>query len=195
MKVSAIVFDGFETLDLFGPVEMLSASGECEVGFFSLAGGTVTGKHGVPVVTEPISAIGEPEAILVPGGSVDAALENDEFISALGDLAARAEYVLSVCNGAYLYAKAGALDGKLATTYKGHGLLDKACELFPQVKWQRSARWTVDGKCYVSSGISAGTDMSLGFIADVFGREKAEAAARYAEYTWNDDPANDPYAV
>ena len=36
--------------------------------------------------------------------------------------------------------------------------------------------------------------MALGFIADVCGRACAEKTATYAEYSWNSDPANDPFA-
>lgn len=193
MNVTAVLYDGFETLDMFGPVEMLGASGECEVRFYSLEGGIVTGDQGVPVQTSPLGDVDEPGILLLPGGTgVNRELENERFIARLGELAAKAAYVLSVCNGAFLFAKAGVLDGRPATTYKG--IIDQAEEMFPQVEWRRSARWTVDGNVYASSGISAGTDMSLGFIADVFGRECAEKTAAYAEYTWNDDPDNDPFA-
>lgn len=193
MHVTAVLFEGFETLDMFGPVEMLGASGQFEIEFFSPDGGIVTSYQGVPVATEPLDAIGEPEVLLLPGGmGVYVMLEVEGFIKRLAELADSAKYVLSVCNGAFLYAKAGVLDGKRATTYKAR--MGKAEELFPSVKWEHSARWTVDGKLYVSSGVSAGTDMSLGFIADVCGREVADKTARYAEYTWNSDPANDPFA-
>ena len=84
------------------------------------------------------------------------------------------------------------LDGRRATTYKAR--IDRAEELFPEVHWERNARWTVDGNLYVSSGVSAGTDMALGFIADVCGHDCAVKTANYAEYTWNADPANDPFA-
>ena len=193
MKVMTILFEGFETLDVFGPVEMLGASKEFEIAFFSLDGGIVTSFQGVPVATEPLASADTPEVLLLPGGmGVYDALENNAFIARLAQLAGEAKYVLSVCNGAFLYAKAGVLDGRRATTYKAR--IDRAEELFPQVKWERNARWTVDGNLYVSSGVSAGTDMALGFIADVCGRECAENTARYAEYTWNSDPANDPFA-
>ncbi|MBR3181872.1 MAG: DJ-1/PfpI family protein [Eggerthellaceae bacterium] len=193
MKVTTILFEGFETLDVFGPVEMLGASKGFEIAFCSLAGGIVTSYQGVPVATESLEGVGAPEVLLVPGGmGVYDALEDDAFIARLAELAGRATYVLSVCNGAFLYAKAGVLDGRRATTYKAR--IDRAEELFPKVKWERNARWTVDGNLYVSSGVSAGTDMALGFIADVCGRECAENTANYAEYTWNSDPANDPFA-
>ena len=193
MNVTAILFDGFETLDMFGPVEMLVASGEFKVRFYSLEGGIVTSYQGVPVQTEKLDDALTPEVLLLPGGmGVYDMLENAEFVSVLAALSSRAQYVLSVCNGAFLYAKAGVLDGRRATTYKAR--IDRAEELFPAVKWERTARWTVDGNLYVSSGVSAGTDMALGFIADVFSRETAEKTARYAEYSWNPDPAHDPFA-
>ena len=193
MDVTAILFEGFETLDMFGPVEMLGASGQFNVRFFSLDGGVVKSYQGVPVVTEPFESIAEPNVLLLPGGmGVYDMLENEAFINRLSELSKQARYVLSVCNGAFLYAKAGVLDGKLATTYKAR--MGKAEEMFPQVKWQHNARWTVDDNLYVSSGVSAGTDMALGFIADVCGEDCARETARYAEYTWNCDPSNDPFA-
>ncbi len=193
MNVTAILFEGFETLDMFGPVEMLGASGQFETKFYSLEGGVVTSHQGVPVQTEMLDEAHEPEVLLLPGGmGVYAMLEDDSFIERLAELSKKATYVLSVCNGAFLYARAGVLDGCRATTYKAR--MDRAEEMFPQVKWERSARWIVDGNIYVSSGVSAGTDMALGFIADVCGRDCAEKTARYAEYTWNSNPENDPFA-
>lgn len=193
MNVTAVLFEGFETLDMFGPVEMLGASGEFEVGFYSLDGGVITSYQGVPVVTKPLDEASVPEVLLLPGGmGVYEMLECDEFITRLAQLAEQASYVLSVCNGAFLYAKAGVLSNRRATTYKAR--ISKAEELFPSVRWERAARWTVDGNLYVSSGVSAGTDMTLGFIADVCGRDCAEKTARYAEYSWNSDPTCDPFA-
>ena len=193
MKVTALLFDGFETLDAFGPVEMLGASGEFDTDFFSLDGGVTTSYQGVPVETKKVDPSMQPEVLLLPGGmGVYDMLENDGFINCLAKLSERSKYILSVCNGSFLYAKAGVLDGKLATTYKAR--IDRAEEMFPQVKWQRNARWTVDGNLYVSSGVSAGTDMALGFIADICGKNVAEKTATYAEYVWNSDPDNDPFA-
>ena len=64
-----------------------------------------------------------------------------------------------------------------------------------KVNWIEKARWVIDGKYYTSSGVSAGMDMTLGFISDHFGRRKAEEIANLIEYIWNDDCTNDKFAV
>lgn len=61
----------------------------------------------------------------------------------------------------------------------------------PQVNWQKKARWVVDGRFYTSSGISAGMDMALGFIADRYGEEEAQRIAGFTEYR----PSDDPFAI
>ena len=59
------------------------------------------------------------------------------------------------------------------------------------VIWIEKARWVVDGKYYTSSGVSAGIDMSLGFISDFYSIEKAREIAKDIEYIWNEDRNND----
>ena len=64
-----------------------------------------------------------------------------------------------------------------------------------RVLWQRSARWAADGKYYTASGVSAGIDMALGFLRDLYGSEVSETLARNTEYVWNSDSAFDPFAA
>jgi putative intracellular protease/amidase len=45
------------------------------------------------------------------------------------------------------------------------------------------------------NGVSAGTDMALGVVARIVGKEHAGHLARDLEYQWNDDAANDPFAI
>ena len=64
----------------------------------------------------------------------------------------------------------------------------------PAVKWQPVARWVKDGKFYTSSGVSAGMDMALGFIADYYGSDLAQDIANHTEYYWQKDPSVDNFA-
>lgn len=63
-----------------------------------------------------------------------------------------------------------------------------------EVLWQDQARWVVDGKFYTSSGVSAGMDMSLGFVADFWGQDLAEELAKKAEYVWQNKADQDPFS-
>jgi transcriptional regulator GlxA family with amidase domain len=52
-----------------------------------------------------------------------------------------------------------------------------------------------DGKFLTSSGVSAGTDASIRLIEVLHGKDLAHEVARLAEYTWEQEPSNDPFAV
>ncbi|PHM45322.1 hypothetical protein Xmau_00972 [Xenorhabdus mauleonii] len=60
--------------------------------------------------------------------------------------------------------------------------------------WVKEARWVEDGKYFTSSGVSAGTDMSLAMIAKIYGIDAAVSFADMAEYEWNNDPHHDIFA-
>ena len=102
-----------------------------------------------------------------------------------------ADWVLSVCTGSALLAKAGILDHKRATSNKR--AWQWVTEQSDQVDWIKQARWIVDGKFYTSSGVTAGMDMALGFIADRQGRDSAKEVANYTEYRWQQDSRLDDF--
>lgn len=192
MNVNFLLFNDFETLDAFGPVEILAQDEAHQLHFYSLSGGLISSSQGVKVWTQPSVNMTTGGILVVPGGLGTRSLVHDElFIFALKGFAQDADYCLSICTGSALLAKAGVLDGFRATSNK------KAFEWAVSVSdgpiWVRKARWIVDGKFYTSSGVSAGMDMALGFMADVYGREKAEAIARDIEYCWNSHPEDDPF--
>ncbi len=99
--------------------------------------------------------------------------------------------MLSVCTGAALFAKAGLLDGRRATTNKQ--FFDFSCAHGPNVTWLPSARWVEDGKFVTASGVSAGTDAALAVIARLHGRPVAQQIADLTEYEWQSDPGRDPF--
>ncbi|KMU76795.1 ThiJ/PfpI family protein [Coccidioides immitis RMSCC 3703] len=72
----------------------------------------------------------------------------------------RLDYLVAICTGVGLAAKAGVLDGKRATTNKASW--GRIVPSGPRVKWERRARWTVDGKLWTSSGVTAGLDNDAG---------------------------------
>ena len=193
MTINLLLFDRFETLDAFGPVEMLSDMGKNAIVCCSLAGGPVRSSHGYAVDTLPLEETEPSAVLLIPGGMGTRTLvKDDAFLARLKSAAETAEYVLTVCTGSALLSKTGVLDGRRATSNKMAMAWVKSCS--DMVLWQDSARWVADGKYYTSSGVSAGIDMALGFMRDRFGDEKAAAIARNTEYVWHSDSAADPFA-
>jgi putative intracellular protease/amidase len=193
-KISVLLFNDFETLDVFGPVEIFGILKEdYQITFYSLSGGLIRSSQEVTVMTEKISNLNETRHILlIPGGWGTRPLVNDaSFIEVIRNLAEKSQFVLTVCTGSALLAKTGLLSGKNATTNKR--AFDWVMKQDESVCWKRQARWVVDDKFYSSSGVSAGMDMALGFIGDFHGLDFARKLAYRIEYTWQEAKDVDPF--
>jgi len=193
MDVNVLLFADFETLDAFGPVEVLGRIAECRLRFVSTIGGIVKSSQGVAVLTETLEDVDFSGILLVPGGQGTRQLINDNsFIEKLSDMALKSQYCLTVCTGSALLAKTNLLNGRKVTSNKR--AFEWVKSVNSDVKWISHARWVVDGKFYTSSGVSAGIDMALGFIADRFGIKKATELAQSIEYIWNSNKEDDLFA-
>lgn len=193
LKIHILLFDDFETLDIFGPVEILARVEENELVYESLSGGIVRSAQGTQIVTDRLGKADPDSVLVIPGGRGTRTLVKDNtFLNCISEFVQNAGYVLSICTGSALLAKAGALDGFKATSNKK--ALEWVMSLSNQVDWIRHARWVRNGKFYTSSGVSAGMDMALGFVSDLYGIQKAEQIADDIEYVWNRDQNMDPFA-
>jgi putative intracellular protease/amidase len=193
--LAALVFPGFETLDYFGPIEMLGGFGnETEIITVAKGSDPVPSCHGQRIVVDrTIAEKNDYDLLLIPGG--DAALmagKDDEFLQWIREASANAEKVMAVCTGSVLLAMTGVLDGRKATTNKRDFI--NTVHLAPNVEWVREARWVEDGKFFTSSGVSAGMDMALAAMANLYGMDMAERLALGSEYEWHKDSGRDPFA-
>lgn len=192
MDINILLFHDFETLDAFGPVEIFSRIDEYRLRFLSAEGGMIQSRQGTAIATESVGEADHTGILLVPGGQGTRSLVNDtDFTDILRRVADRSAYCLTVCTGSALLAKTGLLDCRKATSNKR--AFDWVRSVNTKVDWVSCARWVVDGKFYTSSGVSAGMDMSLGFIRDRFGNDTAEKIADGIEYLWNSDKESDPF--
>ena len=189
-NVYIILFNDFEPLDVFGPVEVLGNVDQYQLHYLSMDGGEIRNRQGIRILTEPLSAAKDGEILLIPGGMGTRTMIKDAaFIRELRRLIGNAACTLCVCTGSALAAETGALDGKRATSNKT--AFAWVTNTHPSVCWDKNARWTADGPFYTSAGVSAGTDMALGFIRDRFGEAAAEEICRRMEYHWNKDADHD----
>lgn len=188
------LFDDFETLDVFGPVEIIGKLNDVyKMNFFSLKGGVITSKQKTEIITKSYTEIDYSGILFIPGGQGTRKLVNDEdTILLLRKAVKNSLYCITVCTGAALLATTGLINGVRATSNKRSFDWVKSVNL--EVHWIDKARWVHDNKYYTSSGVSAGMDMILGFVADRISKEKAKEIAENIEYVWNDDPSNDIFA-
>ena len=165
LDVNVLLFSDFETLDAFGPVEVLGRIEKCRLRFVSANGGIIKSSQGVSIITETLENVDFPGILLVPGGQGTRHLINDNtFIEKLSVIVLQSQYCLTVCTGSALLAKTNLLNGHKATSNKR--AFEWVQSVNSDVKWISHARWVVDGKFYTSSGVSAGIDMALGFISE-----------------------------
>ena len=192
--LGALLYENFELLDLYGPLEMFGSIGpELRIVTVAEKPGPVASAQGPRTVAEfgfddcpPLNLI------LVPGGiGTVQQLNEPSLLSFLQDRSPAAEITMSVCTGSAILAKAGLLDGRRATSNKQ--FFDFARAQSDKVTWVEEARWVEDGPFASSSGVSAGTDMALGIIARLYGEERAGQISNLTEYEWRTDPTQDPF--
>ncbi len=192
--LAALVFDGFETLDLFGPIEMFGCLPDAiEITLIAEAMAPVISRHGQRVLPDIlIEDAPEFDLILVPGGPGTPVEPPNETINGWLQTVAQTNcLIMSVCTGSALLARSGILDGRRATTNKA--AFNWVCPFGPNVDWVAKARWVEDGNFFTSSGVSAGMDMSLAVIAHLLGKPAAVEVANKAEYDWHQDTSWDPF--
>lgn len=195
-EIAFLLFDNYETLDVFGPAEIFGRLTDLyTLKFYSLEGGIVTNRHQVPIMTEKLADINKnPFAFLIPGGlGTRVEVNNDKLITSIKDISLSSTYVMTVCTGSALLAKSGLLDNKQATS--NIRAFAWVVTNGPQVQWDKQARWKVDENYYTSSGVSAGMDMALGFLADRHGLDFARNVAWEIEYNWIEDKDNDTFTA
>ena len=194
--MGVLLFDGFEPLDVFGPIEIFGSLGK-RAKIITLAEHQQASRprFGPAVFVDQTLEDGEAlDLLVIPGGvGTRTEVSNERLIAAIKRIAESTPLVASVCTGSALLARTGLLAGLRATSNKR--AFQWAAAQDRKVRWVHEARWIEDGKYMTSSGISAGIDLSLAIVAKLFGRDAAVNIAKNTEYVWNDDPSKDPFAA
>jgi cyclohexyl-isocyanide hydratase len=193
-NVGFVIFPGITQLDFTGPFEVLSRLGTppsiSAPSKFPQAKTHVVAKTILPVASDRGLGIMPTctfencpplNLICVPGGAgVVEALADVETVDFIRRQGGRAEYVTSVCMGAFLIGAAGFLKGRRAATHWAY------VDLLPLVgATHQKGRIVRDGNVFTSGGVSAGIDFAFGIVAELAGPEVAQAIQLGIEY----DPA------
>ena len=193
-NVAVLLFPGVQIIDYSAPYEVFSQAGVYNI--FTVAESSApistSGGQGAAQVTAKYTFADHPrpDIVIIPGGGgsrpgdggVGNQTANPKLISWIQEQAGSATTVLSVCNGAFLLAKAGLLDGLEATTF--WGMLDDLKTAAPKTRVHKDRRYVDNGKVITTAGLSSGIDGSLYVLSKLHGVGKARQVALQMEYDW-----------
>lgn len=195
MKIGFLMFDDLEELDMVGPWEVFTMAGKArpEAGIECLtiapAGGTVRCAKGLRVAADHSFADAPPlDILVVPGGQgTRREVNNPVLLDWIAKAAEPCAWVTSVCTGSMLLAAAGPARGKRITTH--WGAVDVVRRRGEAAAVLDDVRYVRDGNVVTSAGVSAGIDMALWLVGEIWEPAFARKVQRQMEY----DPAP-PYA-
>lgn len=192
-SIGIVLYPDSEELDWVGPFEVFGmAAMERDVEVVTIAESTepVRCAKGLRVLPDhSFETAPSLDVVLVPGGQGSRAqMRNPVLLAWLRDVAPGCSWVTSVCTGSAILHEAGLTKGRRITTHWGYiETLRKRAE---DTTVLERVRYVRDGKLVTSAGVSAGIDMSLWLVGQLFGVEHARATQRWMEY----DPAP-PYTA
>jgi len=179
MKIAFVLYDQFTALDLVGPYEVIARWPGAEVHFVATSPDPVRADAGLVVMpTTTLNSLTAPDLVLVPGSGNPMPVLNDKALLAwVRHVSQHATWMASVCTGASIYAAAGILVGRRATTH--WAFRDVLASMGVTA---RPGRVVFDEPFVSSAGVSAGIDLALALTGRVHGPAVAEAIQLVIEY-------------
>lgn len=212
-----LLFPQFEVLDITGPIEALNCLArlpDFKGMKLSIISQTLEPLNPGPVApntagrdfigvqqwipTHTYATAPPLDVLLVPGGlgvngDVDDAVAFIRHTYHGRDGQKPLEYLISVCNGGALLARAGVLDGKTVTTSKLDW--DNVTALGRKTHWIAKARWMASGNVWTTSGVSAGLDGVIAWMETLLPREVVARILVIMEYNRVESAEDDPFAA
>jgi transcriptional regulator GlxA family with amidase domain len=188
-----VLFDDAEELDFAGPWEVftMAAMGREPDRVVTIAehARPVRCAKGLRVLPDhTFSDAPQLDVVVVPGGEgTRIQFENPVILEWLRKIGPRCKWVTSVCTGSLLLHEAGLAKGKRITTH--WGFIDTLRGRGDATVLEK-VRYVRDGNVVTAAGVSAGIDMALWVVGQLYGVEHARQVQRWMEY----DPAP-PYTA
>ena len=107
-------------------------------------------------------------------------LGRPELRARMRGLAAAGTLMTSVCTGALVFADAGLLDGRPATTH--WSALELLASLGEGIELRPQERFVDDGELITAAGVSAGIDVALHLVARLHSPARAAEVRRELQY-------------
>jgi transcriptional regulator GlxA family with amidase domain len=179
--IGILVYDGVNDLDFMGPRYVLGQAMGVKTKLISIKKGTIKTVMGVEIVPNTvIDSVSQLDILIIPGGfkgTIEAAYDQ-KVLDWIKKIDQNTHYTGAVCTGVWVLGATGLLEGKKASTnwFREEDFLKKYKAV------PANERYTQDGKYWTSAGVTAGIDMTLGMMKDIYGDRYAQAIMLDMEY-------------
>jgi putative intracellular protease/amidase/YHS domain-containing protein len=200
LPVALVLGNRAEVLDFAGPLEVFAGAVTKDgKPLFApyMVGRTkdgITVGGGMKVLPDhDFKSAPQPKVIVIP--AMDTSGASQQMYDWIRTASKATDVTMSVCNGAFVLAKTGLLDGKSATCH--HGGFFTFAAMYPKVHLKRGARFVEDGNIASSGGVSSGVDLALRVVERYVGYELTVQVVDGMEYQgkgWLNPNANQAFA-
>lgn len=193
LNAAFLVVDGVYNSELIAPMDVFHHTvfhTEYGVKVFTVAPqkDTITSFEGLrfipdySFISDSLPAI---DILIVPSAehSMSSDLENKQLIRFVQTTGKKALYIMSLCDGAFVLAKAGLLDTYHCTTFPGD--IQKFREAFPQLTVHENVSFIHDKRMITSAGGAKSYDPALYLVELLYGKKAADGIATGLVIDWD----------
>ena len=192
INVAFLIVDGVFNSELVAPMDILHHTvfhTDPGMVVFTVAPGhepitTFEGLRIMPdyALTDSLPKI---DVLIVPSAehSMDTDLDNEDLISFVENVGQQADYVVSLCDGAFVLAAAGLADNRESTTFPSD--IGRYREMYPHLKVHENVSFVHDGKLITSAGGAKSYDPALYLVEMLYGKDVAIGIAEGLVIDWD----------
>jgi transcriptional regulator GlxA family with amidase domain len=124
------------------------------------------------------------DILVIPSAenNMDSDLKNIQLRDWIRTTAEKAKYVVTLCDGAFMLANTGLLDGKQATTFPTD--VPKFKKLFPKIQTLENYSFVHDGKFLTSQGGAKSYDVAMYLVDLLYGQKTAAGVGAGLVLPW-----------
>lgn len=181
MKVTAILTDGFETVEALAVIDILRRAG------IDVVTESITGKLAVKsaqnIVVEADRLFDRDDALncdvlFLPGGPGHASyMECEPLLACIKERAAKGKRLAAICAAPSIFGRLGLLNGKKAMAFPGYEQYLEGAVIV-----EAPERVVTDGNITTSRGMGTSIDLGLELVRLMSGEEKADSIAASTQY-------------
>lgn len=189
-----LILDGVYNSELMAPYDIFQhtifhTKGGIKVFTVSQSKREIVTFEGLKIVSDYIigDTLPEIDILVVPSAehNMDTDLENDLLIDFVKKIGGSAKYTISLCDGAFILAKAGLVDGHQSTTFPTD--IGKYRDMFPHLSVKEDLSFVHDNNLLTSAGGAKSYDVALYLVHHLYGDQVAKNVGKGLVIDWNLD--------